>query len=146
MQSAITIACGDVNNDGWTDVFVGNRLDQDFIRFDDPRHHGHYNRLYINNRDLTFSDVTESAGLISPPIKMWSPDGEPMQWEDPDTGEMTTGYDASLQDANGNRIGDPTGQTLASLFFDHDWGWRPRPLVGRRRRHVEGLSERHGWR
>ena len=120
VQSAITIACGDVNNDGWTDVFVGNRLDQDFIRFDDPRHHGHYNRLYINNGDLTFSDVTESAGLISPPIKMLSPDGDPMLWEDPDTGEMTMGYDASLRDANGNRIGDPTGQTLASLFFDHD--------------------------
>ena len=120
VQSAITIACGDVNNDGWTDVFVGNRLDQDFIRFDDPRHHGHYNRLYINNGDLTFRDVTESAGLISPPIKMLSPEGEPMQWKDPATGESVQGYDASLQDANGNRIGDPTGQTLASLFFDHD--------------------------
>ena len=120
VQSAITIACGDANNDGWIDVFVGNRLDQDFIRFDDPRHHGHYNRLYINNGDLTFDDVTESAGLISPPIKMLDPDGNPMQWEDPDTGEMSTGYDASLTDANGNRIGDPTGQTLASLFFDHD--------------------------
>ncbi len=120
VQSAITIACGDVNNDGWTDVFVGNRLDQDFIRFDDPRHHGHYNRLYINNGDLTFSDVTESAGLISPPIKMLSPDGDPMLWEDPDTGEMTMGYDAALRDANGNRIGDPTGQTLSSLLFDHD--------------------------
>ncbi len=120
VQSAITIACGDVDNDGWLDVFVGNRLDQDFIRFDDPRHHGHYNRLYINNGDLTFIDVTESAGLKSPPIKMLSPDGEPMEWEDPDTGEMVRGYDASLKDANGNRIGDPTGQTLASMFFDHD--------------------------
>ena len=53
---------------GWTKISSG---------FDDPRHHGHYNRLYINNRDLTFSDVTESAGLISPPIKMLNPDGEP---------------------------------------------------------------------
>ncbi len=120
VQSAITIACGDVDNDGWTDVFVGNRLDQDFIRFDDPRHHGHYNRLYINNGDLTFTDVTTQAGLISPPIKMLDPDGRPMEWEDPDSGEMFRGYDASLKDANGNRIGDPTGQTLASLFFDHD--------------------------
>lgn len=120
VQSAITIACGDVDNDGWLDVFVGNRLDQDFIRFDDPRHHGHYNRLYINNGDLTFIDVTESAGLKSPPIKMLSPNGEPMEWVDPDTGEMVRGYDASLKDANGNRIGDPTGQTLASMFFDHD--------------------------
>ena len=120
VQSAITIACGDVDNDGWLDVFIGNRLDQDFIRVDDPRHHGHYNRLYMNNGDLTFRDVTESAGLRSPPIKMLSPDGEPMEWEDPDTGEMVRGYDASLKDANGNRIGDPTGQTLASMFFDHD--------------------------
>ena len=130
VQSAITIACGDVNNDGWLDVFVGNRLDQDFIRFDDPRHHGHYNRLYINNRDLTFSDVTEAAGLISPPIKMLNPDGEPMEWEDPDTGEMIRGYDASLKDANGNRIGDPTGQTLASMFFDHDSDGDLDSLVG----------------
>ena len=120
LQSAITIACGDADNDGWTDVFVGNRLDQDFIRFDDPRHHGHYNRLYINNGDLTFTDVTEQAGLKSPPIKMLAPDGQPMEWEDPITGEMTRGYDPTLTDANGNRIGDPTGQTLASLFFDHD--------------------------
>ena len=74
----------------------------------------------MNNGDFTFTDVTESAGLISPPIKMLSPDGKPMEWEDPETGEMTRGYDASLLDANGNRIGDPTGQTLASLFFDHD--------------------------
>ena len=88
VQSAITIACGDVNNDGWLDVFVGNRLDQDFIRFDDPRHHGHYNRLYINNGDLTFRDVTDDAGLKSPPIKMLSPDGEPLEWKDPDTGEI----------------------------------------------------------
>ncbi len=120
IQSAISIACGDVNNDGWLDVFVGNRLDQDFIRFDDPRHHGHYNRLYVNNGDLTFTDVTESAGLTGPPIKMLSPEGLPMEWPDPSSGEMTTGYDASLLDANGNRIGDPTGQTLASMFFDHD--------------------------
>lgn len=120
VQSAITIACGDVNNDGWLDVFVGNRLDQDFIRFDDPRHHGHYNRLYINNGDLTFRDVTDDAGLISPPIKMLSPDGEPMEWMDPESGEMVRGYDAALLDMNGNRIGDPTGQTLASMFFDHD--------------------------
>ena len=120
VQSAISIACGDVNNDGLTDVFVGNRLDQDFIRFDDPRHHGHYNRLYINEGYMRFTDVTESAGLKSPPIKMLDPGGIPMEWEDPDTGEMTRGYDPTLKDAEGNRIGDPTGQTLATMFFDHD--------------------------
>ncbi len=120
LRAAISIACGDVDNDGLLDVFVGNRLDQDFIRFDDPRHHGHYNKLYLNNGDMTFSDITDSAGLISPNIKMIDPDGEPLTWTDPDTGEVTVGYDPTLKDARGNKVGDPTGQTLASLFFDHD--------------------------
>ena len=53
-----------------------------------------------------------------------------MEWEDPDTGETVRGYDASLKDANGHRIGDPTGQTLASLFFDHDSDGDFGPLVG----------------
>ena len=120
IRSAISVACGDVNKDGLLDVFVGNRLDQDFIRFDDPRHHGHYNRLYLNKGGMKFEDVTESAGLLSPNIKMLDPDGEPMTWVDSESGEETVGYDPGLLDARGNRIGEPTGQTLASLLFDHD--------------------------
>jgi hypothetical protein len=47
----------DYDNDGWMDLFVitGRRLD------DVPP--GDSNRLYHNNRDGTFSDVTEKAGL-----------------------------------------------------------------------------------
>ena len=120
VRSAISVSCADVDNDGDLDVFIGNRLDQDFIRFDDPRHHGHYNVLYRNDGGLRFTDVTESAGLISPPIKMLNPDGSPVLYADPDSGGEVAGYDASLVDALGNRIGEPTGQTLASMFFDHD--------------------------
>jgi hypothetical protein len=56
------VGCGvaflDYDNDGWLDVFVlsGTRLD------DPPA--GTTNRLYKNNRDGTFTDVTEKAGLI----------------------------------------------------------------------------------
>ena len=48
----------DYDNDGWMDVFVlGGRL----LESIPP---GASNRLYRNNRDGTFSDVTERAGLL----------------------------------------------------------------------------------
>ncbi|HXJ38182.1 MAG TPA: VCBS repeat-containing protein, partial [Bryobacteraceae bacterium] len=56
-----TIGCGcaffDYDNDGWLDVFVlsGTRLEG---AAEDAT-----NRLYKNNRDGTFTDVTEKAGL-----------------------------------------------------------------------------------
>jgi hypothetical protein len=56
-----TVGCGcafiDYDNDGWLDIFVltGTR-----ISGEPP---GTTNRLYKNNRDGTFTDVTEKAGL-----------------------------------------------------------------------------------
>ncbi len=55
------VGCGiafiDYDNDGWLDLFVlsGNRLEGE------PP--GATNRLYKNNRDGTFTDVTEKAGV-----------------------------------------------------------------------------------
>ena len=56
-----TVGCGvaffDYDNDGWLDIFVlcGNRVQPVA---------GATNRLYKNNRDGTFTDVTEKAGLL----------------------------------------------------------------------------------
>src|SRR6266852_6041006 len=56
-----TVGCGvafiDYDNDGWLDIFLlsGTRLE--------GAPDGCTNRLYKNNRDGTFSDVTEKAGL-----------------------------------------------------------------------------------
>src|SRR5215471_7107579 len=58
-----TTGCGcafiDYDNDGWMDIFVlsGTRLE--------GAPEGTTNRLYKNNRDGTFTDVTEKAGLHS---------------------------------------------------------------------------------
>lgn len=119
-RSATSIACADVNNDGWLDIFVGNLMDQDFRHFEDLNHPGHYNTLYINNGDLTFEDVSESAGIQGPQIMMRYPDNTPVRYRDPETGDMYEGYDPATIDAQGNRVGEPTGQTHAALFFDYD--------------------------
>lgn len=56
-----TVGCGvaflDYDNDGWLDIFVlcGRRIEPVT---------GATNRLYKNNRDGTFTDVTEKAGLV----------------------------------------------------------------------------------
>jgi hypothetical protein len=57
-----TVGCGaafiDYDNDGWLDIFLlsGTRIE--------GAPSGATNRLYKNNRDGTFTDVTEKAGLL----------------------------------------------------------------------------------
>src|SRR6266478_5099862 len=54
------IAFFDYDNDGWLDIYLtnGNRLDAHWPPGKAPTSH-----LYKNNRDGTFTDVTESSGL-----------------------------------------------------------------------------------
>ena len=120
IRSGISVSCGDVDRDGWIDIFVGNRADQDFIAFNNPRHHGHYNVLYKNNGDLTFTDITKQAGLEGPEILMRMPHGEAIEWFDEETQKWNEGYDPAFKDINEKKVGDPTGQTLAAVFWDHD--------------------------
>ncbi|HIF72907.1 MAG TPA: hypothetical protein EYQ61_10185 [Dehalococcoidia bacterium] len=118
IRSAASIACGDVDNDGYLDIYVGNRADQDFVRFDTSRHHGHFNTFFHNNGDMTFSDLTERVGLISPEIRMRDLDGNPITFAA--GGGRVEGFDVSVVDGNGNVVGNPAGQTWATLMFDHD--------------------------
>ena len=59
-----TTGCGaafiDYDNDGWLDIFLvnGTRFETSY-----PAGHAPTNRLYKNNRDGTFTDVTEKSGV-----------------------------------------------------------------------------------
>ncbi len=120
LRSASSAACADVDGDGWLDIFVGNLVSEDFRDFSSPNHPGHYNVLYRNNGDLTFADISQTAGVRGPPITLRDLDGHPIEFEDPETGETFEGYDPTVTDKLGNRVGEPTGQTHAVLFFDYD--------------------------
>ena len=120
LRSASSIACADTDGDGWLDIYVGNAVDEDWFMFDQPSHPGHYNRLYRNNGDLTFEEISESAGVAGGEITLRYEDGSPIMFEDEETGAEYEGYDPNIKDANGNRVADPSGRTHAVLFFDYD--------------------------
>ena len=120
IRSATTIACADVDNDGWLDIYVGNLADDDFRDFATANHPGHYNLLYHNNGDLTFDEIAEEAGVRGPQIVMRDSDGRPISFMDPETGERYEGYDPTFTDELGNVVGEPTGQTHSVMFFDYD--------------------------
>ena len=85
LRSTTSISCADVNGDGWSDFFVGNLMDDEF-RFSGSSHAGHYNLLYINNGDLTFSEQSVEAGVAGPQIIMRDHDGLPIIYLDPEPG------------------------------------------------------------
>ena len=120
LRSASSIACADVDGDGWLDIYVGNAVDEDWFMFDQASHPGHYNRLYYNKGDLTFEEISESAGVDGDEITLRYEDGSPITFVDSETGVEYEGYDPNILDANGNRVADPSGRTHAVLFFDHD--------------------------
>jgi hypothetical protein len=120
IRSATSIACADVDNDGWVDIFVGNLMAQAFRDFGSANHPGHYSVLYRNNGDGTFAEIAQEAGVRGSEIVMRAPDGRAYKFTDPATGKEYEGWDPTFVDEAGNVVGEPTGQTHSSMFFDYD--------------------------
>lgn len=60
--SALSAAMGDINNDGYLDIFVTSPGHIPFITGAGTEQ-SHENKLYLNNGDLTFTDISVSAGI-----------------------------------------------------------------------------------
>jgi hypothetical protein len=66
LDDSLSAGWGDVNRDGWLDLYVGNHL---CCNFPD----GERDVLYLNNGDGTFTDITLSSGISAEP----QPGGHP---------------------------------------------------------------------
>ncbi len=119
LRAASTAACADVDGDGWLDIFVANLIDEDYFFMGETNHPGHFNVMYRNNGDLTFSEVSEESGLGGGQVWMRDPNGMPLTFTDSD-GVIYEGYDPSVVDKQFNRVGDPTGPSHAATFFDYN--------------------------
>ena len=75
---------------------------------------------YLNNKDLTFTDIAESAGVRGAEIVMRDFNSKPILFEDPSDNTWYEGWDPTWTDEQGNQIGEPTYQTHSSMFFDYD--------------------------
>jgi len=64
------LALLDYDNDGFLDIFFTNGARIPSLEKDGP---AFFNRLYRNNRDGTFTDVTERAGVAGEGYSMVSP-------------------------------------------------------------------------
>ena len=54
------VALFDYDNDGYLDIYCVNGADDPFAQKNSPKY---WNRLFHNNHDGTFTDVTEKAGV-----------------------------------------------------------------------------------
>lgn len=61
-DSAAAVAMGDINNDGYLDIFIASPGHLPAIPVFGPGTSDE-NKLYLNNGDLTFTDITASAGV-----------------------------------------------------------------------------------
>ncbi|MBV9622477.1 MAG: CRTAC1 family protein [Acidobacteria bacterium] len=128
MYPAETVGGGcaflDYDNDGWMDIYLVNSGTCDFFRPDPPLR----NALYRNNRDGTFTDVTEKAGVPGGGYGMGVAVGDYDGDGFPDL--LVTQYNGMvLYHNNGNgtftdvtrKAGLPaTGWATSAVWFDYD--------------------------
>jgi hypothetical protein len=114
----------DYDNDGWMDIFLVNSGPSDFYKPPKPLR----NALYKNNRDGTFTDVTEKAGVSGAYFGMGVAVGDYDNDGWPDI--LVTSYGSCILYKNNHdgtfsdvteRAGVATpGFTTSAVWFDYD--------------------------
>jgi hypothetical protein len=114
----------DFDNDGWMDVFLVNSGPSDFWKPPKPVR----NALYKNNRDGTFTDVTEKAGVSGAYFGMAAAVGDYDNDGWPDL--LVTAYgncilyknnrDGTFTDVTGKAGVATPGWTTSAVWFDYD--------------------------
>jgi len=65
-SAPLSVALGDVNNDGFVDMFIGAYIKKQFVKgqtgFNDPTY-GATSLIFQNNGDNSFTDITQSSGM-----------------------------------------------------------------------------------
>lgn len=120
------VAVLDYDNDGWPDIFVANGARADSLDKSDP---SFYNRLFHNNHDGTFTDVTDKAGVAGYGYSMGvaAADYDNDGWTD----LFVTGVrhnilyhnrgDATFEDVTHQAgLADSGGWSVAAGWFDYD--------------------------
>lgn len=138
------VAMIDYDNDGWPDLFFVNgarihsgQKDSEPANKSDPRY---WNRLYRNNHDGTFTDVTEKAGVKGRGFGMGAAVGD-YDNDGFDDLLVTNFGGVILYHNNGNGtfrdvtaqtgLGTVTGWTSSAGFFDYDNDGRLDLFIGR---------------
>jgi enediyne biosynthesis protein E4 len=124
------VAIIDYDNDGWADIYFANGAELPAMKKTSPKF---WNRLYRNNRDGTFIDVTEIAGVKGEGYSMGVAVAD--YDNDGDQDIFVAGVDRNILFRNGgngrfddvtekagltgvNKIGKPW--SVASVWLDHD--------------------------
>lgn len=66
VSAPLSIALGDINKDGWVDMYVAAYIKNRFVESQtgfNLKDYGGSSLLFLNNGDNTFTDITESAGM-----------------------------------------------------------------------------------
>jgi hypothetical protein len=114
----------DYDNDGWMDIYLVNSGPSDFFKPDKPLR----NALYKNNRDGTFTDVTEKAGVTGGTFGMGVAVGDFDNDGWPDI--LVTSYgncilyknnhDGTFSDVTKKAGLETSGWTTSAVWFDYD--------------------------
>lgn len=120
------VAVFDYDNDGWPDIFVANGAAMPALSKSDA---GYSNRLFHNNRDGTFTDVTDKAGLAGQGYSMGvaAADFDNDGWVDLFvTGVRSNALyrnrgDGTFEDVTARAgLRDNVGWSIAAGWFDYD--------------------------